>query len=145
MLFIASPVLFLTLSASQGLVKGASSQEVSGPRKLSLIPSSSSFFKIIYLFLAMVGFCCCMQPFSSCGERGLLSSCRTRASHCSGFSCCRAQALGAQAQQLCLSGLVAPWHVGSSWTRDSTCVPFIGRWILYHWTTREVPSFLLYL
>ena len=32
--------------------------------------------------------------FSSCGEQGLLSSCGGRASHCSGFSCCRAQALG---------------------------------------------------
>ena len=29
--------------------------------------------------------------FSSCGERGPLSSC-ARASHCSGFSCCGAQA-----------------------------------------------------
>ena len=28
-------------------------------------------------------------------------------------------------------------------TRDRTCIPCIGRWILYHWTTREVPAFLL--
>ncbi|XP_059737519.1 uncharacterized protein [Bos taurus] len=41
-------------------------------------------------------------------------------------------------QQSWLSGLVAPRHVGSSWTRDRTCDPGIGRWILYHWTTREV-------
>ena len=34
----------------------------------------------IYLFLAALGLCCC-----------------TRASHCGGFSCCRAQALGAWA------------------------------------------------
>ena len=27
----------------------------------------------------------------------------------------------------------------SSWTRDQTQVPCIGRWILNHWTTREVP------
>ena len=26
----------------------------------------------------------------------------------------------------------------SSWTRGRTCVPCIGRWILYHWTTKEV-------
>ena len=25
-----------------------------------------------YLFLAALGLCCCMQPFSSCGERRLL-------------------------------------------------------------------------
>ena len=35
--------------------------------------------------------------------------------------------------------LAAPWHVGSSWTRDRTCVPCIGRQILNHWTIREVP------
>ena len=38
-----------------------------------------------------------MQAFCSCGERGLLSSSGTWASHCSGFSYCRAQALGMQA------------------------------------------------
>ena len=30
-------------------------------------------------------------------------------------------------------------HVESSQTRDGTCVPYIGRWILIHCTTREVP------
>ena len=34
--------------------------------------------------------------------------------------------------------LVAPRHVGSSRTRDRTGVPCIGKWILNHWTTREV-------
>ena len=37
-------------------------------------------------------------------------------------------------------GLVALWHVGSSQTRDQTCVPCLGRHILNHYTTREVPS-----
>ena len=31
-------------------------------------------------------------------------------------------------------------NVGSSQTRDRTLVPCIGRQILKHWTTREVPS-----
>ena len=30
------------------------------------------------------------------------------------------------------------WDLSSP-TRDQTCVPCIGRQILYHWTTREVP------
>ena len=34
-------------------------------------------------------------------------------------------------------GSVAPWHVGSSQIRDWNCVSYIGRWILYHWVTRE--------
>ena len=37
-------------------------------------------------------------------------------------------------------GLVAPHHVGSSRIRDRTRVPCIGRWILNHCTTREVPG-----
>ena len=67
------------------------------------------------------------------------------------LSCCRACALGhvgslaaapwalsrAQAQQLWCMGLVALRHVGSSQTRDWTHVPCSGRWILYHWATKE--------
>ena len=29
---------------------------------------------------------------------------------------------------------------GSSWTRDQTHISCIGRWILYHWATREAPT-----
>ena len=35
-------------------------------------------------------------------------------------------------------GLVAPWHAGSSWTRDWIHHSYIGRQILNHWTTKEV-------
>ena len=37
-------------------------------------------------------------------------------------------------------GLVAPRHVGSSGTRARTRVPCIGRQILNHCATREVPT-----
>ena len=40
------------------------------------------------------------------------------------------------------AGAVAPRHVGSSWTRDRTCVPCIGRRILNHCATRAVPQAL---
>ena len=36
-------------------------------------------------------------------------------------------------------GLVAPRHVGSSPTRDRTHIPYIGKRILIHWATKEVP------
>ena len=36
--------------------------------------------------------------------------------------------------------LVAPWHVESSQIKYWTRVPCIGRWILNHWTMREVHS-----
>ena len=38
------------------------------------------------------------------------------------------------------TGLVVLRHVGSAWTRARTCVPCIGRRILYHCATREVPA-----
>ena len=50
---------------------------------------------------------------------------------------------GTQAQQLWRTGLVAQQHVESSWTRDRTSVPCIGRQILIHWATRDI--FLLCL
>ena len=56
---------------------------------------------VIYLFLAALGLCCCARAFSSCGER---------ASHCSGFSCCRARALGTRASGVVARGL---WSAGS--------------------------------
>ena len=48
-------------------------------------------FKIyfLYLFLAVLGLCCDVQAFSSCGEWGILC-CEAQASHCGGFSCFRA-------------------------------------------------------
>ena len=39
--------------------------------------------------------------FASCGEKGLLSRSGTWATHCSGFSCWRAQALGRVGSNSC--------------------------------------------
>ena len=47
-----------------------------------------------FLLLAALGLCCCVRAFPSCGEQGAPLPCGSWASHCSGFSCCRAQALG---------------------------------------------------
>ena len=41
-------------------------------------------------------------------------------------------------QYLLLAGLVAPRHVGSSRTRNQTCVPCNGRQILIHCAARQV-------
>ena len=62
------------------------------------------FFKF-YLLLAALGLCCCTGAFSSWGERGLLFAADARASHCGGFSCCGARALGAQASIVVAHGL----------------------------------------
>ena len=58
---------------------------------------SSDILSFQKIALAVLGLHCCTQIFSSCGKWGLLSSPQgffsekphgTRASHCSGFSCC---------------------------------------------------------
>ena len=66
--------------------------------------------------MAVSGLCYYMWAFSSCGDWGLLSNCHAWVSHCSGFSCCRAWALGR-------TDLVATQHVKSSRNRDQTHVP----------------------
>ena len=110
-----------------------------------------------YIHIGCVGLQLCWvfiaaQFFSSCGKQGLLSSCGVWAFYCGGVSCCRAdpRAQGlhlfwfpgprAQAQKLWWTGLVVLWHVGSSRTRDQTCVSCIGKRILYHWATREAQT-----
>lgn len=52
-------------------------------------------FIYLNLFLAVLGFGSYARAFSSCSKQGLLSHCGAGASHCSGFYCGRAQALGA--------------------------------------------------
>ena len=75
---------------------------------------------------------------------GATLHCGAWASHYRGLSCCGAQTPDAQAQQLWLTGLVAPRHVGSSQTRARTRVPCISRQILNHCATREAPGKLLF-
>ena len=86
--------------------------------------------------MAVLGLRFCARAFSSCGKWGPLFI-AVRGPLTIGLSCCGAQAPDTQAQQLWLTGLVAPRHVGSSQTRARTCVPCIGRQILNHCATRE--------
>ena len=59
----------------------------------------------MYLFVALLGLCCCVQAFSRRGEQGLLllAVC--------GVSRCGAQALGEQASLVVPRGLIScgPW------------------------------------
>ena len=90
----------------------------------------------IYLFLAVLGLRFCARAFSSCGKRGPLFI-AVRGPLTIAASLVAGQAPDAQAQQLWLTGLVAPRHVGSSQTRARTRVPCIGRQTLNHCATRE--------
>ena len=57
--------------------------------------------------LAALGLCCCMQPFSGCGEGAILHL------QCVAFSLWWLLLLWSM-------DLVVLWHVKSSWTRDPT-------------------------
>ena len=100
------------------------------------------FLNFIYLFIyGCVGSSYLCEGFLQLWQVGATLHRGARASHYRGLSCFGAQAPDAQAQQLWLTGLVAPWHVGSSQTRARTRVPCIGRQILNHCATREAPIF----
>ena len=70
--------------------------------------SHKYFFLGINLFLIALSLHRCTRAFSTCREQRLLYLCRVvLASRCGGFSCCGAQALGKQAQQMWHMALVA--------------------------------------
>ena len=69
--------------------------------------------KFIYLFLAVLGLCCCTQTFSSCRERGLLFV----AVH--GLLIAVASLVAEHGLQAC--GLQQLWHMGSVVVAHGLC------------------------
>ena len=126
------------------------SMEGPGTNSPQILRDDDMYFKnfclFIYLSLAVLGLHCHMWAFSSCSGWEILSGCGAWASHCRGFSRCRARAPGhtgissfstqaqqfqllgsrAQAQQLRHSSLAALQHVGSSRNQGSN--PCILHW-----------------
>ena len=105
-------------------------------------------FYFIYLFMAVLSFCCCEDFFSSYGEWASLWYAGfslwwlflLQGTHC---RACRLSSCGSRALE---QGSVVVAHrlscsraCGSSQIRDWTHVSCIGRQILYHWATREIP------
>ena len=103
-------------------------------------------FYFIYLSLAILDLCLLRPGFSLVVASGGCSLVAMHgASRCGGFSCCGAWFEVSRLQLLWCMGLVGPWDVESSLTRDRTCVLCACRQILNHWTTREVwkPCFVI--
>ena len=101
----------------------------------------------LFYFIDCAGSPLLHRLFSSCSEpgaalyNGSLWACR-----CGWWPLCRAWNPGClglssfklwNTDSVWQTGLVAPWHGGSSQTRAQTHVSCIGRQILYHWATRE--------
>ena len=74
------------------------------PQALLLLLLFFFYNLFIYLFLAVLGLCCCAQASSSCGERGLLFV-AVHGLFIVVASCCGARALGVQASVLVARGL----------------------------------------
>ena len=68
-----------------------------------------NFILFIYLFLAVLGLRCCMG-FLSLRWAGATLHCGARASHCGGFSCCGAWALGVRASAVVAHRLSSVVH-----------------------------------
>ena len=119
-------------------------------------------FLFIYLCLVVLGLCCFPQTLSLVAASRCYFGSRCvsfslwqlllwiTGSRRMGFSSCSRWTqwlwlLGSRAwaQQLWYMGLVALQHVESSRARDQTRVPHIGRQVLIHCTTREVPELML--
>ena len=120
----------------QGSAKRTGSSRVKDPNSPMAFRELFFFFlmcllihRLCWVFVAVHGLSLVAESWSrSLVVLGLLIAMASR---------CRAQT---QDRWLWHMGLVAPWHIESSQTRDWTCVPWIGRWILNHRTTREVPG-----
>ena len=76
----------------------------------------------MYLFLAVLSLHC-FVGFSLVAACGLLVGV--------------ASLVGKHSSVVWHTDSAAPWPVGSSRIRDQTCVPCIGRRILYLWTPKE--------
>ena len=74
-------------------------------------------FSLLFLFSAALGLCCCAQAFSSCGERGLLST-SYKGLPIAAASLAVERGSRSQAQNLQLTGLAASRHVESSWAKS---------------------------
>ena len=104
------------------------------------IQNGSFFFFLIIIIFGCVGSAFLYEGFLQLRRAGATLHRGARASDYRGLSCCGTRAPDTQAQQLWLTGLVAPRHEGSSQTRARTRVPCIGRRTPNHCTTREAPE-----
>lgn len=93
---------------------------------------------LFYLFLPALSLCCFGRAFSRCGEWGATLHCTVRASHCSDFTCYRAQASGVRASGIVALGLSCLSTCEIFPGRGSNPCHLAGRQILFHCSTREV-------
>ena len=114
------------------------------------------FFKFFICFFFLFWLCwvlVAVQASLWLWRAGATTRCGAWASHCGGlpreawalgwegFSSCSSWAL----ENLWHTGFDVLWHVGSSQTGDQTRISCLGRRVLYHWATMEVPHAISWL
>ena len=82
--------------------------------------------------LVALGLQSCRQAFSGCRELGLSPVAMHRLLNAVSSLIVERRLYAHRFQQVQHLGLVVPWHVGFSQTRDGTHVSCIGRQVLYH-------------
>ena len=90
--------------------------------------------------MAALGLHCCTWTFSSCGKKGLFSSCSAQVSHGNGFSCCTAWGLGHAGSVTVAHRLSCSTTRGIFTEQKSNPCPCIGRQIPNHCISREFPD-----
>ena len=95
----------------------------------------NSFLLFIYLLWVVLSLCCCTGFLLVAVSGGYSLWCW--ASHCGDFSYCWAWPLEDGGTWVVAHGFSCPEACGIFLVQGSNRVPCIGRWIPYHWTTRE--------
>ena len=96
---------------------------------------------VLYLFLAVLGFCCC-TGFSLVAVSRAYSPVAMRGPLYTVASLVAASGLQSTGSAAMAHGLRCASARGIFPDQRSNHVSCIGRWILYHWATREAPSYL---
>ena len=100
-------------------------------RRCTILHSHLQSVRITFFFQLCWVFIAACRLFSSCSEWWLLSSCSAQASHCSGFSCCGAQALGCMGSVVVAHGLSCSVVCGIFQDQGSNSCLIYWRWILH--------------
>ena len=99
---------------------------------LTIGPSGSSLCQALVFLINILGL-----RWISAATRGLFSTCGAGASHCSGLSCCRAQALEHASPVLVAHKLSCSTACRIFWDQGSNSCPLHCKGILNHRTTKE--------
>ena len=131
-----SPSLYVTVSSVCVCVSIRLPLPVRTPEVLDEGPSyfnriTSFYLSLCWVSIATQAFSLASGGFSSLLGPGLLTAVASLAVEC-GLWGVWAQAVGHGLSR-------STWHLGSSGTRDRTWVSCIGRWILYHKGSPELP------